>query len=57
MRIRRKPPKSESIAAKTRLQTYPDNRGAAGLFCRILKAVREQTAENRKKREAEKEQR
>ena len=52
MLIRRKRPPDPEIAAENQLETVQDNLKAADLFRRILRAVREQTEENRRKREA-----
>jgi hypothetical protein len=51
LRRRKRPPDPE-IVGENQLTTVKDNVRAADIFRRILRAVREQTEENRKKREA-----
>jgi hypothetical protein len=50
IRRRRKP--DPELTGEQHLEPVVDNARAADLFRRILRAVREQTAENRRKREA-----
>jgi hypothetical protein len=50
LRKRNQPPAPPSIAVKNRLVDVEDEPRAADLFRRILRSVREQTEENRRKR-------
>ena len=43
-------PTTEIVTVTNNLVTVPDNKRAADLFARILRAVREQTAEEQRKR-------
>jgi hypothetical protein len=42
----REQPTTETVIVKNNMVTTPDSVRAAGLFARILRAVREQTAED-----------